>query len=58
MGRYIVRRLLQGIPLLFIYSVPVIGLLFTTVMALGQAVLGRDSAFSVSPATTPAQEAL
>lgn len=37
----------SGIPLVLIYAVPVLGLAFTTVMAVGKAIFGRGSAFDV-----------
>ncbi|MEE6282441.1 TRAP transporter small permease [Georgenia sp. MJ170] len=47
----------SGIPLTVIYAVPVLGLLFTTIMAIGKAIFGQGSAFDVE-GIAPAPEAV
>lgn len=48
----------SGIPLAILFAVPVIGLLFTTIMALGLVVFGRGSRFDTDSSLEPPEAVL
>lgn len=48
----------SGIPLVVVYAVPVLGLAFTTVMAIGKAIFGQGSAFDVEGRAAAPQDVI